>query len=133
VGVVNEDITKDAAWYVGEDKVLTFTVYTPGTTQAMIDADPTLNRQNLTGYTLVWNLKKNRYAASVVLTKATGGNGITLLAQSGATLGQFTVTIARADTTGLKAGTYAHAAARTNAGNWDVVSEGAAVLQKAAA
>ena len=119
---VDQDIGQSAAWFVGEDKVLTFTV------RDQADAPV-----SIAGWTLEWVLRIGRYyplAAS--LTKATG-SGITVLAQSGGTLGQFTVQIDRADTLAMKAGTYYHAARRTNAGNSDIVSQGAAVLRKAAA
>ena len=131
---VDSPITSDQAFFVGEDKLLTFTTYIPGTTLAQIAADQvSLNvaiRQDLTGWTIEWMLRKARYAPSSVLDKT--GAAIAILTQSGATKGQFTVAIARADTTALKAGTYYHAAARTNSGAWDVIAEGAAVLRKAA-
>jgi hypothetical protein len=126
--VTDSPITIDAGWFVGEDKTFTFTIYVPGTTQAQIDAG-TAVAQNMTGWTLVWNVRLTRYA---------GGNPLLskvpqLLPQSGATLGQCTVAVARSDTVAMKAGTYSHALARTNAGNYDVVSQGDAVLRKAAA
>jgi hypothetical protein len=127
--VVDSPITQDAAWFVGEDKVLTFTVYVEGTTQAQIDAG-TATKQDLTGWTIEWGLRKSRYAPTTVLDKVSPA--VAILTQAGATLGQFTVTLARADTQDLKAGTYYHAAARTNTGAYDIIAEGPAVLRKAA-
>lgn len=131
---VDSPITSDQAFFIGEDKLLTFTTYIPGTTLAQIAADQisfdVAIRQDLTGWTIEWMLRKSRYAATTVLDKV--GASISILTQTGATKGQFTVAIARADTTALKAGTYYHAAARINAGAWDVIAEGAAVLRKAA-
>ena len=118
---VDADILSTAEWFIGEDKVLTFTVRDAGGTA-----------QDITGWTLGWVLRLTRYHPTVLLTKATG-SGIALLTQSGGTLGQFTVTLARADTSALKAGTYYHAANRSNTGAYDVVAEGKAVLRKAAA
>lgn len=120
---VTQDITFDHELFVGEDKVLTFTV-----------KDEAGNRVSISGWTLVWTVRKNRYAVGTpIMEMTTAGGGITLATQTGGTLGDFSVAIERTDTQNLKAGTYYHAAARTNAGNYDVVSEGALVLRKATA
>jgi hypothetical protein len=130
--VVDSPIGYDQAWFVGEDKLLTVTCYIEGTTQAEVDAG-TATPQDLTGWTIAWALRKSRYATTIMLSKAMGA--IVILAQTGSTLGQFTVAIARADTTTpteFKAGTYFHGAARINTGAYDVIAEGPAVLRKAA-
>lgn len=132
---VDSPIAYDAAWFTREDKTLTFTVYVPGTALATILADDGTNpaiRQDITGWSLGWELRLSRYAATALLSKATSGNGITISTQSGTTKGQFVVAVASADTANMKAGDYYHGAARTNAGSWDVIAEGAARLRKAA-
>jgi hypothetical protein len=135
---VDSPITVDAAWFVGEDKLLTFTTYIPGTTLAAIAADQiTPNgaiRQDITGWTIEWVLRKSRYATATMLVK--NGASVSILSQGvAATKGQFTVAVVRADTTTpavFKAGTYFHGAARINTGAYDVIAEGPAVLRKAA-
>lgn len=118
---VDQNIASSAEWFVGEDKALTITV-----------RDANDAPVSITGWTIEWVLRLNRYHPDVLISKTVGA-GITISAQSGLTLGQFVVQIDRANTADLKAGTYHHAAARTNAGNYDVISEGYAVLRKAAA
>ncbi len=118
---VDADILSTSEWFVGEDKAITITVRNA--------ADQPVD---ISGWDIEWVLRKSRYHPTIVLTKATP-TGITILAQSGLTLGQFTVDIHRADTLNLRAGTYYHGAARTNSGVWDMLAEGKAVLRKAAA
>jgi len=70
---VDSPITSDQALFIGEDKLLTFTTYIPGTTLAQIAADQisfdVAIRQDLTGWTIEWMLRKSRYAATTVLTR----------------------------------------------------------------
>jgi len=129
--LVDTSIGIDSGWFVGEDKLFTLTVYLPGTTQAQVASNPLANQQDITGWSLQWDLRLSRYHPTVVLTKATG-SGIAILTQSGSTLGQLTIDIDRIDTQTKRAGTYYHGLARTNAGLYDVVAEGSAVLRKAA-
>ena len=118
---VTANITTDAEWFVGEDKTLTFTV---------VDANNVT--VDISGWSLEWDLRLTRYNPTVLLTKDTSA-GIVVDPDQVTNKGKFYVQVDRSDTTGLKAGTYYHAAARTNTGNFDVVSEGSAVLRKAAA
>jgi len=114
---VDQPITYDDAWFAGEDKTFTFTIK---------KADE--SAQDITGWTLEWELRLSRYAATSLLSK-TVGSGITI---TNGPAGILTVALAQADTVSLKAGSYYHGLARTNGGSWDVNLEGQAILRKAA-
>lgn len=112
------DFTYDDEWFVGEDKVLRIAV-----------KDEAGAAVNIGGWTFAWEVRLSRYHPTIVLAKATG-SGITQFGP--AADGVVDVAVDKADTLALRAGTYYHGLARTNAGSWDVVAEGKAVLRKAA-
>lgn len=114
---VGVNFDADDEWFVGEDKVLRITI-----------VDEAGSAVNISGWTFAWELRLRRYHPDVKLSKATG-SGVSIF---DAPTGKVDVTIAKDDTKNLKAGTYYHGLARTNAGAWDVVAEGRAVLRKAA-
>lgn len=113
-------IDEDDDFFIGEDKSLTpFTVY---------QADKR-TRQNITGWTISWMLKRSLTDPDVdaLLTKTTGA-GITLTTP---TSGICTITIADTDTDSLEPGRYYHEVKRMDAGNETVLSQGRCVLRRA--
>lgn len=89
---------------VGEDALFTLTVY---------QADGT-TPQNLTGWTMATYISLPG-GLSPLITKTTG-TGMTILTQSGGTLGQVTILISRSDTINLQPGYFNSRVERTNAG-----------------
>lgn len=82
----------DLSMYRGDDD--DFTITALDATGAAVD---------LTGTTLIWTVKRSRTdpdSAAVIQKKSSDG-GITILTQSGATLGQATINLAAADTSPL--------------------------------
>jgi hypothetical protein len=107
--------------WAGEDKLVTFTVY--DVNNALV---------NLTGVTQIKWALSDKTNTRVLQALLSGGDGdVVVLAQSGGTLGQFTVQIEGADTTGLAPGQYLHQAFVTDAsGNSEVVTEGQVTLKR---
>jgi hypothetical protein len=89
---------------VGEDALFTLTVY---------EAD-NVTPQNISGWNMA-TLVQLPGDLSPRITKTTS-SGMTILAQSGATLGQVTILISRADTLGLQPGIYDSFVERTDTG-----------------
>lgn len=113
-----EDAVEQADYFfLGTDRTLQFTIY---------QAD-NVTVQDITGWTLEWILRGSNGA--VALSKATGGNGITIV--NGAA-GRCDVAIADTDTEALDPGVYVHALARSNAGLEDVLTFGDFHLRRAA-
>jgi len=110
------DIVDD--WFVGEDKIFAFTIY-----QKDSAGNLTTTPQNISGWTLRWDLRRSDSAADpVVLTKTpTVTNGA---------LGQGQFTIDDTDTDNLAAKVYRHALKRTDGGSETVLFYGNAVLGK---
>lgn len=113
-------------WYVGEDKLLSFTIYTSTAKTAAKD---------ITGWALSWKLRRKKPDADpALLTKATGGSGITITgtfnADPALNTQRAVVTIADTDTDGLGAGSYWHELKRTDAGSETVLAQGIAVLKQ---
>jgi hypothetical protein len=104
-GSINVATNANIGFYKGEDVVLTVTM-SPAT--------------NITGLSLTFTMRKQFNDVSI-LTKATGGSGITI---TDAVNGVFTITIASADTAGLDNRAYAFDIQRTNAGNRTVLTIG---------
>ena len=120
MATVVQNITVADEWYVGEDKVFTFTVR---------DVNGVV--VNITGYTFEWTVRTGRSHPVKRITK-TSGAGIVI---TDAVNGVLTVTVARADTLGppiFRAGRYYHGLARTNSGVYDVEIDGYADLLKSA-
>lgn len=114
---VDVEFLADAEWFVGEDKSLSILIKKPDDTP-----------EDITGWTFAWELRLSRYHPAVLLSKSSA-SGITFSSPTAG--GPVIVAIAKDDTKALKAGTYYHGLARTNASSWDVVAEGRAVLRKA--
>jgi hypothetical protein len=118
MATVTVNITKADEWFVSEDKLLTFTVR--NSAGAVV---------NITGWTLEYVLRLAPSHPTKKLTKTTG-TGITI---TDAVNGVLQVDVDSADTDHLRAGTYWHGLARTNAGAYDIVLDGTAVLRRSAA
>lgn len=108
----------DVSWFVGEDKTLRFTVY---------QADDT-TIQNITGWTLEWEVRQRPASSTPLLTKTTG-SGITL---TDPTNGVCDVALTATDTTTLGSGEYVHALRRTNSGASTVLTYGDATARDSA-
>jgi hypothetical protein len=85
--------------------------------------------QALTGLALKWVLKRDAKAAAALITKTTGGGAITLDDEDG-TDDQAVIAIAKADTSGLRAGTYYQELYRTDSGSETLLSFGDCVLRE---
>lgn len=107
------DIAAADNWFLGEDKVLEFTV-----------VDSAGAAVNITGWALEWILRSG--AGERALLTKTVGSGVTITGGAG---GVCQVAIADTDTDDLAAGRYWHALRRTDAGNEAVLSYGQVVLR----
>lgn len=99
-----QDITPDDHWFVGEDKIFPFTIY---------QADGT-TRQDITGWALQYTVRDGATHPSPVITKATGGLGITI---TDADEGEGEVLILAANSSRLSPGKYWHRIKRTDSGS----------------
>jgi hypothetical protein len=104
-------------WFVGEDQTFRFVVR-----QGPNDSDPV---QNITGWTLRWELRADPGSADAILVK-TSGAGIVI---TDAVNGVCEVTINRTDTQALSPDTYFYTLARTTAGAFSVLAHGSATLR----
>lgn len=120
MGAVESAIAESQHWFIGEDRTFVYAV-----------TDSAGAAQNMTGWSLTWELLDRR-GGTVVLTKSTSGSGITLGNGAG-TNDYATVTIADTDTEALTGGpgTYHTVLRRTDAGSEVVLAFGDAVLQEA--
>ena len=105
----SQPITRDDAWFVGEDQSLQFTIY-----------DSAGAAQNITGWTIQFKMAATDGGTAVLTKSAT---------LTSPTTGLCTVATLSADTSGLAAGTYFYALSRTDSGNNAVLAHGPAVLQ----
>jgi len=123
---LEQTISPDDHWFLGEDKELVFTIYTDDTKTACLD---------VTGYALQWTLCK-REGAAALITKATGGNGITIAgvynADPALNLQRVTVTILKTDTDPFLPGAYRQRLRRTDTGFATVFTFGDVALGHAA-
>lgn len=107
---------QDFSMYAGDSRTLTI---------AVVDGDGAA--VNLTGASIEWGLWSDADATTLLISKSTS-SGITILTQSGDTLGKFRVTLAPADTSGLQ-GDYRHEAEVTDgAGNISTTTTGKATI-----
>lgn len=102
---------------VGEDRTLAFTIR---------DSAGTI--VNITGWALEWVLRSTPYAATALITKATGA-GIAITDGPG---GKCEVVLARADTLLLPAGALFHALRRKDAGSSFALAYGNAIVSRIA-
>lgn len=121
---ITRNITAADGVYTGTDTTLAFTIYVPGTTQAQIDG-ATATKQNITGYTFLYELRLNRDASPPPILVKTNGSGITI---TDAPNGALSVALARVDWLTAEPGEYWHELARTNAGNYTIETDGSFTL-----
>jgi len=115
---VTQNFTAADEWYVGEDKVLTYTV--KDKTGAIVD---------VSGWQFEMMLKLKPSNPNILIHK-TSSSGISVPAPA---TGLVNITVSRTDTMGLGAGRYYHGLARVNANNYDIVVDGYADLLRSAA
>jgi hypothetical protein len=111
-----DPITEADGWFTGEDKALQFTVY----------EEDGVTPQDITGYSLVWQLRVARDSPAAVLSK-TDGSGIAIV---NGPAGRCDVDVDRTDTDDLEPGSYYHQLARDDTGAHTVLTYGEAVLQR---
>jgi hypothetical protein len=87
----------DLSLYRGDDATFTVTAN-----------DSSGNAVDLSGTTLIWTAKRSKFDADAdaVLQKKSSDGGVTILTQSGATLGQATITVDAVDTDSLTRQTF---------------------------
>lgn len=122
---IESPVTQSANYFLGEDKTLSFVVYQEGTTLAEIQADPSANRQNITGWSLEWGLAQRPDDPSIV--RKTVGSGITVTNPG---QGEVDISLAADDTVELPSGEYFHTLWRDNGGNLSVLAFGAFHLRQ---
>lgn len=103
-----QPVEVDDNWFTGEDKLLDAAIYVDGTTQAAAEADTGV-RENVTGWTVMWALRKSQDGGGAILTKTANIVG-------DPTQGNLEVIIDHADTTDLEPGEYFHSWARIDTG-----------------
>ncbi len=128
---------KTANIFVGEDKQVKFPVYDDDSSEAV---KPALD---VSGFAMTWILRKSDTAADALLTKATGGQGITVTGTFDAdpSVNTQRVVVALADTdtadnTGavlIKPGKYRYSLKRTDADSETILAFGNFVLREATA
>ena len=105
---IRADINKAFLWYRYETKTITITVL-----------DAAGSPVNLTGITLSWRIFRTQGSAQVLLTKTSGGGGISI---SGAGNNVVTIAVSVSDYTLLTAGIHYHEL--WDAGNDNLLSHG---------
>lgn len=125
MGSVESPIDLKKNWFIGEDRVFSFTVFESDSTPEEIEAG-TAQAQDITGWEMEWILRRNPEDYSVSISKATGGDGIDIPTGSD---GVANLSITDDDTIGLPAGRYFHTLRRTDSGAEEVLSFGSAVLR----
>ena len=107
---LQQTITADDHFFIGEDKELVYTIYTDDTQATCLD---------VTGYALRWRLRKTD-GSPVLIEKTTAGGGIVISgvfnASPAQNLQRVTVTSLDVDTSVLAPGAYRQRLARTDAG-----------------
>jgi hypothetical protein len=121
---VDYDIRRGDGWFIGEDKVLRFTVYASSATKAQI-ADGSGAKENITGWAIEFVLRADLLATNPVFTK-TVASGITITDGPG---GVLTVAILDTNTNTLAGGEYYYVLRRTDADLETVLASGKAVLR----
>ena len=105
---------QDVTMWSGDDITIVVTVTTNGTSAV-----------DITAYTVSYVLQTDAFTANV--TKATGGSGITI---TDAINGEFTVTLADTDTSGLSGRCYHEAQVTDGSGNKYTVMTGTVTINK---
>lgn len=112
-------------WFIGEDKTLEFEIY--DSTEALI--------QNVTGWAMLFRLRRISESDAVLFTKTTGGSTITIAGTYNAdptvNAQRTSVVIDDTDTDNLQPGKYAYWLWRTDSGNETVLAYGDVTLKRA--
>lgn len=115
-------ITRDDQWYLGEDKILRFAIYTTDALATAVD---------VSGMALSWKLATG-LGVTATLSKATGGSGVTVSgifdASPSVNTQRIEVSIADTDTDALPVRTWRHELKRTDAGLEAILVHGSAYL-----
>lgn len=120
---MSEEANISSDWFIGEDKIFAFTIYQK-TAAGVLTTTP----QDISGWALRWDLRRSHLEGDpVVLSKSTGGSGITITSGPAGT-GQ--IAIADTDTDALPPKLYYHALKRTDADSETVLLQGFATLRK---
>ena len=106
-----QNITAADHWFKGEDKSVVWDI---------VDANG--SAQNMTGWTVTFNLYSTKSTGSALLTKTAA------LSNGDGTNDRATITVADTDTEPLPAGTYIYELVRSDAGSEQVLAYGTAIL-----
>lgn len=113
-------------WYVGEDKQLSFTIYTSAAKTTC---------QDIAGWALSWKLRKRKHDPDPALIAKATNAGISITgvfnADPAVNTQRALVTVSDSDTDVLTPGGYWHELKRTTDGQETVLSQGPAVLKQA--
>lgn len=94
----------------GSARSFTFVIY-----------DSAGNLEDVSGWTVVFNVRASHAASGTVISRSTAAGGVTL----GGSNGEITVALTGAMTGAIAAGTYRHTLGRTDSGSEAVLAEGA--------
>jgi len=103
------DVLAPSNVFVCAYRLVEVTIYKPGTTAQMIADDPNVNRQNITGWELEWNLRMDSEdkLADAVITKSTlAANPLDLIVIDDATTGSAHFELWEADSLNIPPGQY---------------------------
>lgn len=123
---IEQDISASDGWFAGEDKVLQFEI---------LQADGQ-TPQDASGFVMLWTLRNGDAIGMVLITKSTGGQGITVTGAYSAVRATNTqrvlVAVPDDDTDPLKVpALYRHALKRLDPGSETVLSFGNVTLLRA--
>lgn len=121
---IDQDIAgADKRWFIGEDKTLRFTIYTTEAETAI---------QDVSGYALVFDLRKGVDDPTAVVSKTTEAGTITISGtyntDPDVNTQKVLVAILDSDTTALRPGEYAYSLKRTDDGSETILVTGTATL-----
>lgn len=120
-----QNLGESADWFTGEAKTLPFEIYSSD--EATI--------QDVTGWSCSWTLRRVQGDDEILLTKTTGGSGITITGSYNATPAtntqRISVAVTSGNTTNLQPGLYWHCLRRTDSSSETVLSYGDVTLKRA--
>ena len=117
MGAKRQNITLDHGFFIGTDRTI----------KIKVTEDDETTAQVMTGFALTWELKESP-TGTVLITKSTGGDGITIVNGDG-TNDEADIVLADEDTEGLTPGLKYHHLRRTDAGSELVLTFGDAHLR----
>lgn len=125
---IETPITAASNFFIGEDKTLSFTVYDPDATADQIAA-LTATPQDVTGWTLAFNLRRDPESVDLTLQKTTDDDVVIIDAVGG----QVDVYMHAADTSSLSPGVYFYTLRREDTDHHNDLAFGDFVLRLGAA